>query len=74
MKLIKGSELTTQQLRMVKAAFVHRNTVEEPFPAAGGSGADTDEQWIKAHSFYITKTGELASKRAAQPEWLADIG
>lgn len=65
-KLIKGENLTPDQIRQVKVAFVHRLTVENGYPQKNPTGAwvepITDAQWLKGYAFYFRKDGKLASR------------
>jgi hypothetical protein len=83
MKLIKGENLTTDQLIQVKAAFIHRWTTENlaqtkrlldnygfEYPRIE---PNTDEKFIKKHAFWFKDNGDLASKpRFAEPVYMAD--
>jgi len=76
-KLIKGENLTLNQIKQVKAAFVHRPTTENNYPKRNPYGikipAVSDEQWVKEHAFYIDANGSLASKpNYCEPFYLAD--
>lgn len=72
MKLVKGNELSNELKQQVLAAYVHRNTVEHPYPIAGGKQL-TDNEWLANNLFYITKAGKLSLKHShCEPEWLAD--
>lgn len=67
-RLVKGSQLSERQIREVKAAYVHR------FDVIGiGRIYQNDEEWIKAHAFYIRKDGSLASRpKHCEPVFMAD--
>lgn len=76
-KLIKGENLTTQQIKQVKAAFVHRPTTENNYPNRNPYGlripAVNDSQWLREHAFYINVDGSLANKpNYCEPFYLAD--
>ena len=78
-KLIKGENLTTEQKKEVKAAFINRFTSEHrpawanrsdclSFPTHG-----TDEEWIIDHAFYMTKGGKLdKNHRHCEPSYMTE--
>lgn len=71
--LIRGRDLTARQVEQVKAAYVHRNTFEHPFPAFGNTKV-SDAEWINAHAFEFVKDGSRLSERrnyALPVEWIA---
>ena len=70
--LIRGEQLNAQQREQVKAAFVHRNTFEHPFPLSGGVQV-SDAEWIAAHAFHFIKGGNRlsANHHYAVPAFLA---
>lgn len=89
MPLIAGSQLTPEQRAEVKAAYVHRLTREHGASLAvcphcrdfwsrclgkcSTAFVDTDDQWIDAHAFYVTRRGVLSRKQThAEPHYLAD--
>lgn len=65
-KLIKGDNLTPDQVKKVKAAFVHRPTIENNYPKRNSYGLRIptveDSQWLREHAFYINRDGSLAKK------------
>lgn len=76
-KLIVGDQLTPNQIKQVKAAFVHRATIETGYPKRNPYGlripAVSDSQWLKEHAFYIKADGNLASKpNYCEPFYLAE--
>lgn len=77
MKLIKGNQLNEAQKRHVKAAFVHRLTKENGYPARNPCKARvpaiSDEQWIAKHAFWFKDNGEPTMARIhAEPVYMAD--
>ena len=84
MKLIKGTNLSQEQVRQVKAAFMYRLTAEnEPRVRSTYSrmGWDfsvvklsTDEKWLQETAFYFRNYGTLANKpHHSEPAWMADL-
>lgn len=67
MKLVKGTNLTPQQLQEVKACFVHRHL------AIGKDKYYYSEQdWIINHAFYVRKDGHIANKsNHCEPAFMA---
>lgn len=76
-KLIKGENLTPDQVKQVKAAFVHRPTVENNYPKRNvyqlRIPAVEDSQWLREHAFYFCKDGTLAAKpNYCEPYFMAE--
>lgn len=76
-KLIQGKDLTPNQVRQVKAAFVYRLTIENNYPLRNPCGARipaiSDSQWLEEHAFYIKNNGDLADKpHHCEPFYLAE--
>lgn len=78
-KLVKGRDLTPDQVSQVKRAFIYRLTVENGYPKRNPTGASvpavTDAQWIDDHAFYITKEGKLSRARGenhCEPAFMAE--
>ena len=77
-RLVKGENLSSAQIKQVKAAFVYRLTIENGYPQRNPCGATvpavSDAQWIKEHAFYIRSSdGQLADKPAyCEPVSMAD--
>jgi hypothetical protein len=72
MKLIPGSELTEAQRAAALNLYVHRHTVEHPFPEAYAPGRAptptmTDAEWLDARSFWINRSGTLSDRRECVP-------
>ena len=67
-RLIKGQKLTHEQREMVLAAFIHRDTVECPLIRGEGDlptgpfARQTDEDWIRSHSFWFADDGKLENR------------
>lgn len=59
MALVRGDRLKPATRARVLAAFVHRNTVEHPFPASGGDGRQTDAEWLQRCAFKVNRDGSL---------------
>lgn len=77
MKLVTGDKLSSEARREVLSAFVYRLTTENGYPARNPCGARvpaiSDEQRLKEHAFYVTKSGRLARNRHhAEPHYAAD--
>jgi len=77
MQLIRGDKLTVAQKEHVKRAYIYRLTIENGYPEKNPCNvrvpAITDEQWLKEHAFYITKSGELSAKhKHCEPAFMAD--
>lgn len=71
MKLVKGEDLTPEQVEQVKAIFVYRYTVDNPRnnqPAIATGATQTDEEWIKEHAFYVRNDGQLGVR-----QWFAHL-
>jgi len=68
MKLIKGKDLTSDQLRQVLSAYVHR------FHAIGPDKFyKTEKDWILDHAFYFTKQGRLSNRhKHCEPAFMAE--
>jgi hypothetical protein len=68
-RLIKGQKLTHEQREMVLAAFIHRDTVEYPWIRGEGDipngpfARQTDEDWIRSHSFWFADDGKQLENR-----------
>ena len=76
MKLTKGNELSAQARREVLAAFVHRLTSENGYPARNPCGATipaiSDAQWLDEHAFYVRADGNLSKEhKYAEPVYMA---
>lgn len=76
-QLVKGENLTADQIKQVKATFVYRLTVENGYPQRNPCKASVpairDAQWLREHAFYINRDGKLASKpRHCEPVCLAE--
>lgn len=83
-RLVKGRDLTPEQVAAVKRAFIYRLTTENGYPQRNPFGphfdkptvaAVSDAQWIDDHAFYITKKGELSNangEKHAEPAWMAE--
>ena len=82
-KLVKGQDLTPEQVRAVKAAFTYRWTKENlvhvvsTYVRKGISVPTmlpvTDEQWLNDHAFYIRQDGTLADiPKHCEPAYMAD--
>lgn len=77
-KLIKGEQLSSDQKKMVLAAFVMRNTKENEANSKKSNPTakitQTDEEWIKDHAFWFKDDGKTLSgrKKHAEPAYLAD--
>lgn len=77
-RLVKGENLSSAQVKQVKAVFVHRLTTENGYPQRNPCGATvpaiSDEQWIKEHAFYIRSSdGRLADKpNHCEPVFMAE--
>lgn len=56
-RLIRGDKLAPSVRDEVLRAFVHRNTIEHPYPPAGGDGKGTDAEYLRTHAFYVVKDG-----------------
>lgn len=68
--LIKGVDLNPQQRCQVLAAFVHRHTVEHPYPISRpGKPTQTDDQWLASLAFHFIKDGSrlAGNRRHAEP-------
>jgi len=65
MRLVPGHLLSGVQRKEVLAAFLYRNTLENP-QGAKHTGETlspvSDDHWIKTHAFYIRNDGKLAKK------------
>ena len=77
MKLIKGENLTVEQIKEVKRRFVHRLTFENGCPKRNTCKATIpyihDDQWIREHAFYVKSNGDLSNKpNHCEPHYLAD--
>jgi hypothetical protein len=61
--LIKGEDLTEEQVKMVKAAFVYRYL-----------SILSDDEWIKQHAFHFLKDGTRLSfkHKFAEPHYMAE--
>ncbi len=75
--LINGKNLTPKQLEQVKAAFVHRNTVECPSKATVNDlihGRVKDADWILARAFHFVKDGSRLSMKHkhCEPAYFAE--
>jgi hypothetical protein len=68
MKLIKGENLTRQQVTEVKARYVNR------FLAIGdGKYYRDEESWIKDHAFHVRKDGKLSNRHhRCEPAFMGD--
>jgi len=79
-KLVKGRDLTPEQIVEVKRAFIYRLTWENRYPDENPCGATvdpiTDEEWISKHAFYITKAGKLSNapgENHCEPVFMAEV-
>ncbi len=76
--LIKGENLTEEQIKIVKNAYIHRLTTENGYPEINPCQATieaiSDKQWIKEHAFYFIKDGSRLSKNRSycEPAYMAD--
>ena len=80
--LIKGSNLSPAQRRMVLDAFVYRWTSENPQRERAWANATSrptvplvsDDEWIAAHAFHFTTDGSrlMRNRQHAEPSFLAD--
>jgi len=79
-KLIKGENLSPEQIKEVKAAFINRFTSDFRPQWANREDCKTcvpthrsDEEWIIDHAFYFRKDGSLASThRHCVPVYMAE--
>ncbi len=80
--LIRGTELTLRQRRLILAAFSYRWTHENPHRRRVWSSIkagqptiplQTDDQWLREHAFYFVKDGSRLSDRhqSCVPHYLA---
>jgi len=72
-KLVKGENLTPDQIKQVKAAFIYRLTVENLdrvmriYPGGiPNVELTSDSHWIAEHSFNFLKSGKLGRGGAKQ--------
>lgn len=80
-QLVKGKQLTPEQVKQVKAAFVYRWTIEnlprakQLMESVGHPTIEpvSDAQFINEHAFYFRKDGKLAScPHHCEPVFLAE--
>ena len=66
--LIKGSELTADQLKQVQGAYVYRyHSIGE------GKAYSSEQAWIEDHAFHFTKLGNLSkTHKHCLPAFMAD--
>lgn len=64
--LVKGANLSSDQLQKVLAKFVNRHIAVGP-----GKRYATERDWINDHAFRFTKSGQLSGKWA-EPYYMAD--
>lgn len=72
--LIKGKDLNPTQRATVKAAYVHRHTVEHNASWSKDKATQTDKQWIDSHAFYFVKDGSrlAANRKYCIPVYMAE--
>jgi hypothetical protein len=80
--LIKGANLTANQIKLVKAAFIYRWTTENGQRESAWANSEgkptiplqSDDEWIKEHAFYFVKDGSrlMLNKHHAEPHYMAD--
>lgn len=79
--LVKGENLTKEQITEVKSAFIYRWTFDNPQRESAWRGLEgqptipliSDEDWIREQAFYITNSGRLDGRyNFCEPVWMAD--
>ncbi len=74
----RGNQLRPEDQKLVLAAYVYRNTVENPRRATGGSTLPpiTDQRWLEITDFAVNKDGglnqrvkECYTNHNEVPEW-----
>lgn len=75
--LVIGSDLSLGTRRDILRRYVYRLTIENGYPQRNPTKAKieatTDAQWLRDHSFYVTKAGRLDNRyNHCMPCYMAD--